>query len=194
MKKNRAWQRMLSGRRLNIINPSPVDIEIIDIAHGLSFLARWNGQTIGAFPFSVAQHSVLVEKIFSINFPETENKWKLASLLHDAAEYVISDMISPLKNHLGSTYENLESTITRAIFIRFEIPAELPLRIKKKIKVADKKAAWLEARKLAGFSLEETDRFFGQFGDLEIKDEYTEPKNPIKARELFLKRFNELYS
>ena len=108
MKKSRAWQRMLSGRRLNILNPSPVDVEIDDIAHGLSFLARWNGQTIGDFPFSVAQHSLLVERLFSDSFPNIEKKWKMASLLHDSAEYVISDMISPLKNHLGSQYEKKE--------------------------------------------------------------------------------------
>ena len=106
MKKSRAWQRMLSGRRLNILNPSPVDVEIDDIAHGLSFLARWNGQTIGDFPFSVAQHSILVERLFSKNFPTIEKKWKMASLLHDAAEYVISDMISPIKKIKTTIFHN----------------------------------------------------------------------------------------
>ena len=194
MKKVRAWQRMLSGRRLNILNPSPVDIEIDDIAHGLSFLARWNGQTIGDFPFSVAQHSLLVEKLFSDNFPKTEKKWKMASLLHDAAEYVISDMISPLKNHLGSSYENLDILLTRAIHLRFGIPADLPSKIKKNIKMADKNAAWLEARNLAGFSLKETITIFGKFGRTEIEKDYLKPKSPIVTRELFLEKFYELYN
>ncbi len=194
MKKSRAWQRMLSGRRLNILNPSPVDVEIDDIAHGLSFLARWNGQTIGDYPFSVAQHSILVERLFSNNFPNIEKKWKMASLLHDAAEYVISDMISPLKNHLGSSYESLDNLLTRAIHLRFGIPAELPNKIKKDIKIADKKAAWLEARNLAGFSLDETISIFGRFSNTEIEDDYIKPKNPLKTRELFLKKFYELYN
>ena len=194
MKKSRAWQRMLSGRRLNILNPSPVDVEIDDIAHGLSFLARWNGQTIGDYPFSVAQHSILVERLFSNNFPNIEKKWKMASLLHDAAEYVISDMISPLKNHLGSSYESLDNLLTRAIHLRFGIPAELPNKIKKDIKIADKKAAWLEARNLAGFSLNETISIFGKFGTTEIEEDYIKPKNPLITRELFLEKFYELYN
>ena len=194
MKKSRAWQRMLSGRRLNILNPSPVDVEIDDIAHGLSFLARWNGQTIGDFPFSVAQHSILVERLFSDSFPNAEKKWKMASLLHDSAEYVISDMISPLKNHLGSQYENLDIMLTRAIHLRFGIPAELPNKIKKGIKMADKNAAWLEARNLAGFSLNETISIFGKFDNTEIEEDYIKPKNPLVTRELFLEKFHELYN
>ena len=194
MKKSRAWQRMLSGRRLNILNPSPVDVEIDDIAHGLSFLARWNGQTIGDFPFSVAQHSILVERLFSDSFPNAEKKWKMASLLHDSAEYVISDMISPLKNHLGSQYENLDIMLTRAIHLRFGIPAELPNKIKKGIKMADKNAAWLEARNLAGFSLNETISIFGKFDNTEIEEDYIKPKNPMVTRELFLEKFYELYN
>ncbi len=194
MKKIRAWQRMLSGRRLNILDPSPIDIEIDDIAHGLSFLARWNGQTIGDFPFSVAQHSLLVEKLFSDNFPKTEKKWKLASLLHDAAEYVISDMISPLKNHLGSPYENLDILLTRAIHLRFGIPADLPSKIKKSVKMADKNAAWLEARNLAGFSLKETITIFGKFGVTEMEGDYLKSKSPLETRELFLEKFYELYN
>ena len=194
MKKSRAWQRMLSGRRLNILNPSPVDVEIDDIAHGLSFLARWNGQTIGDFPFSVAQHSILVERLFSKSFPNVEKKWKMASLLHDSAEYVISDMISPIKNHLGSPYENLDIMLTRAIHLRFGIPAELPNKIKKGIKMADKNAAWLEARNLAGFSLSETISIFGKFDNTEIEEDYIKPKNPLLMRELFLEKFYELYN
>ena len=122
MNKKRAWQRMLSGRRLNLLDPTVLDIEVEDIAHGLSFLTRWNGQTIGDYPFSVAQHSLLVENIFSRQFPKMDNQSKLFALLHDSAEYVISDMISPLKAHLGITYEALDEKMTKAICIRFNIP------------------------------------------------------------------------
>ena len=125
MKKNRAWQRMLSGRKLEILDPNPLDIEIEDIAHGLSFLARWNGQTIGNHPFSVAQHSLLVENIFSTQFPEIDNQSKLFALLHDAAEYVISDMISPLKSRLGTPYEELDEQLTLAICDRFNISIKI---------------------------------------------------------------------
>ena len=124
MKIKRAWQRMLSGRRLQILDPSPLDIEIEDIAHGLSFLARWNGQTTGEYPFSVAQHSLLVEDIFSKQFPNMDNHSKLFALLHDAAEYVIGDMISPLKSHLGINYEELDGKLTMAICIRIDIPTK----------------------------------------------------------------------
>ena len=118
----------------------------------------------------------------------------MASLLHDAAEYVISDMISPIKNQLGASYKNLDNLVSGAIHIRFGIPAELPGKIKKGIKSADKHAAWLEARNLAGFSLKETIKIFGDFGNMEIEEDYIKPKNPIKARELFLEKFYELYN
>ena len=70
----RAWQRMLSGRRLDLIDPSPLDVEIGDIAHGLARVARWNGQTKGPEIFSVAQHSLLVEALFSAGVPAPSGK------------------------------------------------------------------------------------------------------------------------
>nr|MBC8408128.1 HD domain-containing protein [Paracoccaceae bacterium] len=123
MKTQRAWQRMLSGRRLDLLDPSPMDIEIEDIAHGLSFVARWNGQTEGDFSYSVAEHSLLVEKIFFKLNPKVSNKWKLAALLHDAPEYVIGDMISPVKAAIGPNYAQLEDKLIEAIHIRFGLPA-----------------------------------------------------------------------
>ena len=96
MKQPRAWQRMLSGRILDLLDPTPMDIEIEDIAHGLAFVARWNGQTRGDFAYSVAEHSLLVEEIFFRLNPDGLVKWRLAALLHDAPEYVIGDMISPV--------------------------------------------------------------------------------------------------
>ena len=190
----RAWQRMLSGRRLEILNPSPLDIEIEDIAHGLSFLARWNGQTIGDYPFSVAQHSLLVENIFSSQFPKMDNESKLFALLHDSAEYVISDMISPLKTHLGMTYETLDEKLTMAICIRFNIPTTKIKIIKKQVKLADKMAAWLEAIQLAGFSKIEADKLFGKQVIIEGFENYLSPATPFFVRKKFVNRFNELYN
>ena len=194
MKIKRAWQRMLSGRRLQILDPSPLDIEIEDIAHGLSFLARWNGQTTGEYPFSVAQHSLLVEDIFSKQFPNMDNHSKLFALLHDAAEYVIGDMISPLKSHLGINYEELDGKLTMAICIRFNIPTKKIKIIKRCIKIADKRAAWLEAVQLAGFSKQEADSIFGKYEATEGFETNLLPSTPFFIRKKFVNRFNELYN
>ena len=193
MRINRAWQRMLSGRRLEILDPSPLDIEIEDIAHGLSFLARWNGQTVGDYPFSVAQHSLLVENIFSMQFPDMDNPSKLFALLHDSAEYVIGDMISPIKSHLGAEYEELDENLTTAICMRFNIPTKKIETIKKRVKIADKKAAWLEAINLAGFSQREADRIFGKQKEIEGFESNLLPEAPFIVRKNFVNRFNELY-
>lgn len=164
---------MLSGRRLDLLDPTPVDIEIEDIAHGLAFVARWNGQTIGDFAYSVAEHSLLVETIFSRMNPSAPAKWQLAALLHDAPEYVIGDMISPVKAAVGPGYSALDERLEAAIHIRFGLPAKIPVAVKKKIKKADQISAWMEAVQIAGFSEAEADKFFGKpngalTGDLEI--------------------------
>lgn len=158
----RAWQRMLSGRRLDLLDPTPMDIEVEDIAHGLAFVARWNGQTLGDWPYSVAEHSLLVEEIFALQNPGIAPAWRLAALLHDAPEYVIGDMISPVKAAVGPSYGELDLRLTAAIHIRFGLPAALPAPVKKAIKAADKVSAWLEAVHIAGFSVSEANRFFGR--------------------------------
>lgn len=158
----RAWQRMLSGRRLDLLDPTPVDIEIEDIAHGLAFVARWNGQTRGDWPYSVAEHSLLVEEIFSRINPGLPAKWRLAALLHDAPEYVIGDMISPVKAAVGPGYGELDARLSAAVHIRFGLPAALPTEIKAEIKKADHVSAWLEAIQIAGFTRTEADRLFGK--------------------------------
>ncbi|MFV1874682.1 YfbR-like 5'-deoxynucleotidase [Nioella sp.] len=158
----RAWQRMLSGRRLDLLDPTPVDIEIEDIAHGLAFVARWNGQTRGDYAYSVAEHSLLVEQIFARIDPKAQVKWRLAALLHDAPEYVIGDMISPVKAAVGPGYGALDDRLAAAIHLRFGLPAAIPKTVKARIKRADKVSAWLEATQLAGFSEGEADRFFGR--------------------------------
>ncbi len=162
VKQPRAWQRMLSGRRLDLLDPTPVDIEVEDIAHGLAFVARWNGQTRGDWPYSVAEHSLLVELIHARMNPQSPVRWRLAALLHDAPEYVIGDMISPVKAAVGPGYGELDTRLAAAVHLRFGLPAVLPVPVKKAIKAADKASAWLEATRIAGFSETEANRLFGK--------------------------------
>lgn len=188
----RAWQRMLSGRRLDLLDPTPVDIEIEDIAHGLAFVARWNGQTQGEFAYSVAEHSLLVEEIYQRLRPEAPIKWRLAALLHDAPEYVIGDMISPVKAAVGPGYGALDERLTAAIHLRFGLPAAIPKAVKADIKRADKVSAWLEAVQLAGFSQKEADRFFGR-PKPDIADELTlKLRPPAEVRAEFTARHEKL--
>jgi 5'-deoxynucleotidase YfbR-like HD superfamily hydrolase len=158
----RAWQRMLSGRRLDLLDPSPLDVEIEDIAHGLARVARWNGQTKGAYIFSVAQHSLLVEVVARTRVPRLDAKGRLALLLHDAPEYVIGDMISPFKAVIGDSYKIVEKRLLAAIHVRFGLPGMLPAGLTELIKAADRGAAYLEATRLAGFEAAEARKFFGQ--------------------------------
>ena len=192
MNKNRAWQRMLSGRRLDLLDPSPLDIEVEDIAHGLSFVARWNGQTFGNFPYSVAEHSLLVEQIYSNSLKNPEKKWCLAALLHDAPEYVIGDMISPVKSAIGIDYKSLENRLSSSINIRFGLPAKIPEKIKKQIKKADKISAWIEAIQIAGFTKDEADKLFGVVDNKKIKHFSIRLRPPLEVRESYILRFNEL--
>ena len=187
----RAWQRMLSGRRLDILNPSPLDIEIEDIAHGLARVSRWNGQTRGKHSFSVAQHSILVERLVRMNAPKLDQKWYLAALLHDAPEYVIGDMITPFKHALDGMYREIEAGLDRAVNIRFGLPPQIPDAVKRTIKRADRMAAWLEATQLAGFSQQEAIKIFikpaGTPANIRLK-----PQSPDDAAVSFLRRFSIL--
>src|ERR1700737_3873835 len=158
----RVWQRMLSGRRLDLLDPSPLDIEIADIAHGLARVARWNGQTRGAHIFSVAQHTLLVEAVMREQTPRVDVSFRLAALLHDAPEYVIGDMISPFKAVLGGDYKAVEKRLLSAIHIRFGLPAVLAPEIERQVKAADRGAAYLEATELAGFAPAEAKRLFAR--------------------------------
>ena len=189
-KKPRSWQRMLSGRRLDLLNPSPLDIEIEDIARGISRVARWNGQTSGEYPLSVAQHSVIVAELLKSYNENIEIKWQLAALLHDAAEYIISDMITRLKSFLGEEYIQLEEKIQSAINIRFSLPGEIPKKIYKLIKNCDRQTAFIEAIQLAGFTLKEAKRTLKM--PTLIPDYKIIPISANKAEKLFLKKFKEL--
>jgi 5'-deoxynucleotidase YfbR-like HD superfamily hydrolase len=192
MKQPRAWQRMLSGRRLDLLDPTPVDIEIADIAHGLAFVARWNGQTHGDFAYSVAEHSLLVTDIFLARQPNAPIKWQLAALLHDAPEYVIGDMISPVKAAVGPGYEVLDDRLMAAIHMRFGLPAQIPVSVKKQIKKADKISAWLEATQIAGFSKAEADKFFGKFDPDFTAKFKIHLRPPAEVRADFTARHNAL--
>ena len=141
----RAWQRMLSGRRLDLLDPSPLDIEIEDIAHGLARVARWNGQTVGEHIFSVAQHSLLVEAFGAELEPELPAASRLTVLLHDAAEYVLGDVISPFKAVIGDGYTAVEARLSSAIYLRFGLPAEPSASVKRIMKRSDRLAAFHEA-------------------------------------------------
>jgi uncharacterized protein len=162
MPEKRAWQRMLSGRRLDLLDPSPLDIELDDIAHGLARVARWNGQTSGPFVFSVAQHCLLVEAIAGHFEPDLPAPLRLSVLLHDAPEYVIGDMISPFKAVVGDAYKAVEARLLGAILMHFGLPAEPSPAVRRLTKRADKQAAYLEATGLAGFAREEAIRYFGR--------------------------------
>jgi 5'-deoxynucleotidase YfbR-like HD superfamily hydrolase len=187
----RAWQRMLSGRRLDLLNPSPLDIELSDIAHGLARVARWNGQTNGDHAFSVAQHSLVVETIF-----RQQNRCDagecLVALLHDAPEYVIGDMISPFKAVVGGGYKTVEKRLEAAVHLRFGLPSTTPAALKAKIKKADQVAAFFEATELAGFSHAEAIKFFGAPRGITIQMIDIVPLPAVEAQQRFADRFEAL--
>ena len=186
----RAWQRMLSGRRLDLLDPSPLDIEIEDIAHGLARVARWNGQTIGEHAFSVAEHSLVVEEVAAHVQPGLDPRWRLAALLHDAPEYVIGDMISPFKAALGVDYRAFEDRLESAIHLRFGLPPKVPPAIKVLLKQADRASAFFEAVQLAGFAMAEALDLFGAppagYGLI------VEPLPAAQAQARYLERFHTL--
>jgi 5'-deoxynucleotidase YfbR-like HD superfamily hydrolase len=189
-KSRRAWQRMLSGRRLDLLDPSPVDIEIEDIAHGLARVARWNGQTAGLHAFSVAQHSILVADIARQLRPALDTGFELAALLHDAPEYVIGDLISPFKAAVGIDYKAFELRLLAVIHIRFGLPAMLPEVITNVIKRADRVAAFYEATRLAGFSQAEGFKYFGRPGRIPPPGLEAKPAHEIE--DAFLARFRRV--
>ena len=188
----RAWQRMLSGRRLDLLDLTPVDIEFEDIAHGLAFVARWNGQTKGEYAYSVAEHSLLVENLFSRIVSDAAAKWRLAALLHDAPEYVIGDMISPVKAAVGPGYGELDERLTAAVHLRFGLPAKVPQTIKRQIKKADRISAWMEATQIAGFSEAEANKFFGRPDPAMTQGLNIVLRPPVETRNAYTARHREL--
>ncbi len=192
----RAWQRMLSGRRLDLLDPSPLDVEMEDIAHGLARVARWNGQTSGAHIFSVAQHCLLVEALARAKVPGLDHSRRLAVLLHDAPEYVIGDMISPFKVVIGDAYKAVELRLLTAIHLRFGLPAQSPPDLQDLIKAADRQAAYLESTRLAGFEPAEARRFFGKppVFSAALERDYLKPWPAETAQTRYHERFKKLTS
>jgi len=186
----RAWQRMLSGRRLNLLNPSPLDIEIDDIAHGLARVARWNGQTKGEYAYSVAQHCVLVSRLTTRVDSDLSPRWRLAALLHDGPEYVIGDMISPFKHAVGPSYRDIEDALLEAIHVRFGLPAKVPVKVAKIIKLADRASAFSEAVDLAGFGEAEARKVL-RYSRL-LRAERLTALSPEQAKAEFLSEFEML--
>jgi 5'-deoxynucleotidase YfbR-like HD superfamily hydrolase len=182
---------MLSGRRLDLLEPSPLDIEIGDIAHGLARVARWNGQTSGAHAFSVAQHCVLVERFTTELNARLGREARLMALLHDAPEYVIGDLISPLKAAIGLDYKALEHKLQEAIHLRFGLPAMAPPSLRILFKKADRLSAYHEATQLAGFEEPEARRFFGA-PPKGLKTPRLTPLATAEAEAQFLERFHRL--
>lgn len=195
-KPKRAWQRMLSGRRLDLLNPKSSDIEIEDIAHGLARVARWNGQTSGQHGFSVAEHSLFVTDILLKIKPDAPLSWQMGALLHDAPEYVIGDLISPFKAAIGADYKVFELRILDAIYQRFAITSEVTEEVEKLIKRADEISAFYEAVYLAGFSIDEAKLYFSQpteeDGDFSQWPLTLEALSVAQAEAEFLKRFHHL--
>ena len=188
----RAWQRMLSGRRLDLLDPSPLDIEITDIAHGLARVARWNGQTRGDHAFSVAQHSLIVEQAFSRLCPQATPDERLMALLHDGPEYVIGDMISPFKAVMGGGYKAVEERLQSAIHLRYGLPAKTPRTLKADIKRADIVSAFFEATSLAGFSDAEAAKLFGRPRGFMAQDFTLDPMPANAVQDLFVARFQAI--
>jgi len=186
---------MLSGRRLDLLDPSPLDIEIEDIAHGLARVARWNGQTVGAHIFSVAQHCLLVEALARAKAPRLDRAPRLVVLVHDAPEYVIGDMISPFKAVIGDDYKAVERRLLAAIHLRFGLPAQTPPELEALTKAADRQAAYLEATRLAGFSSAEARRFFGSPPKFSaaLERDYLKPWPAATAEARYLERFAKLF-
>ncbi len=193
-KTTRAWQRMLSGRRLDLLDPSPLDIELQDIAHGLARVARWNGQTHGDHAFSVAQHSLLVEQVANQLLKQPSHDEKLYALLHDAPEYVIGDMISPFKAVMGGAYKDVEARLQSAIHLRMGLAPNTPPALKKTIKKADSIVAFFEATILAGFETREAYRFFGRPSDFSPDQFDLDPWPASIAQSRFLDRLAEVMS
>lgn len=189
----RAWQRMLSGRRLDLLDPSPFDVEIEDIAHGLARVARWNGQTVGSYPFSVAQHSLIVEMVMRHQDPHLPADAALMALLHDGPEYVIGDMISPFKSAIGRGYKTIEDKLEAAIHLRFGLPAHPNRTLKRQIKAADHVSAYFEAVHLAGFEASEAKVLFGSPNGIDPADLPITPLSTQQAQTAFLERFYQLH-
>lgn len=160
MMTDRAWVRLASGRRINLLDPQPDAWTDADLAIGLSRTYRWGGHSIWELPLSVAQHSLLVLKLCEqLHGVPLSRAVALQALLHDAAEGLLSfDPISPVKPHLGASFAALNDRLEAAIATRYWFFAHDPLlrhRRSLAYKSADRVAAASEALHVAGWTRHE---------------------------------------
>jgi 5'-deoxynucleotidase YfbR-like HD superfamily hydrolase len=190
----RVFQRMRSGRRLHLLDPSPVDVEISDAIYGISRQMRWNGQTTGEVGFTVAQHSVTVEAIFTaMVWPKAPVEARLAALVHDLAEWVLSDLSTPVKAVIKAAgYGELEQRVDRAIRLRIGLPAVLPEAWIDPLKRADRIAGVTEAVRLAGWSEADARRDVGKGYRGKLWEGPLDPLPEAAARAQWLARFAAL--
>lgn len=160
--KNRAWIRLPSGGRLDLINPSPDAWQDSDLACRISRTYRWGGESKHAFPLSVAQHSLAVLALREQLSPEPLTALqKMAELQHDSEEAFIGfDPISPLKRAMGPEFEKICDRILAAIWERYRLPEWEPEDYKLH-KEADLISAASEAVHCVGWSEDEVRNVLG---------------------------------
>jgi hypothetical protein len=148
----RAWVRLPSGRRLDLLAPTPFDWTDEDLAIGLSRTFRWGGHSVWPAPLSVAQHSLAVLALRRAARPAATRIGLRRELLHDAEEGLTNfDCISPLKPFLGAGFLALQQRLSAAVATRYALPAweEEERRLHKKLDIA---MAAAEAVHVAGWS------------------------------------------
>ena len=177
--------RTVSGKRVSITDPQPEQIELVDIAVGLSNQCRFGGQVHSHY--SVAEHSVACSE--NARRCGADVHVQLACLMHDAAEAYLGDIIRPLKNVMGGMYSDLESKMQSAIDRRFNIDCAGNHEI---IKIHDNATCEAEMKSICYQEYLEVKESFGDLG--EFRSSY-EPAflHPRPASLNFMSRFSELY-
>ncbi len=172
------FQQTFTGRRFYIEDPRPEDVFIVDIAHSLAMLCRYNGATLRFY--SVAEHSVWVSRLVS-------PKNAMWGLLHDAAEYVVGDMTRPLKKQPQLRgFATFESRVQRVVCERFGLPYDMP----DEVKAVDGKITDDERRDLMA-NMEVDPGIWGNVYD-GFGINLCDPMGPQDAERAFLDRFHEL--
>jgi uncharacterized protein len=197
----RAWVRLPSGKRLDLLNPTPFDWEDEDLALGLARTYRWGGHSAWPLPLSVAQHSLLVLALHRRRAHSAANApAELRELLHDADEGLLGfDCLSPVKPILGQAYRTLTERLEKAIALRYGLPPWTAAE-KKAHKQADQLAAASEAVHVAGWAESEVRRTlrisFAALSNDPLREIYGgnawEPWAPPLAAERFLAELGRL--
>ncbi len=186
----RVWQRMLSGRRLDLLDPSPLDVEISDIAHGLARVARWNGQTRGDFAFSVAQHSLIVEQIVGCERSRSAlahggTAARRAGICRRRHDLAVQERHRRRLQGCGKAAAGGDPSALR--------PAGASAgRDRKGDQGRGPVSAYYEATLLAGFESHEAAKFFGEPGGAACEPGEFVPRPAREMEAAFLARFAEL--